>query len=110
VLLDDLRRRGLASVAPGSGTRLIGLNGLVGTVYALFYLRFGIEGCVAGHFRSDLVWYAMSRSGSGRALRHPPRRPDGTRPRERNGRVTEELRRSAENGDDSWAGQNFARV
>lgn len=56
---------GLRSVPPASWIWLIGLNGLVGTAFALLYLRFGIGGAVAGHFGTDLVWHALSRLWSG---------------------------------------------
>jgi hypothetical protein len=56
---------GLRSVPPASWLWVIGLNGLVGTAFALLYLRFGIGGAVAGHFGTDLVWHALSRLWSG---------------------------------------------
>ena len=56
---------GLRSVPPASWICLIGLNGLVGTAFALLYLRFGIGGAVVGQFGTDLVWHALSRLWSG---------------------------------------------
>jgi membrane protease YdiL (CAAX protease family) len=56
---------GLRSVPPASWIWLIGLNGLVGTAFALLYLRFGIGGAIVGHFGTDLVWHALSRLWSG---------------------------------------------
>lgn len=39
---------------------IIGLNGLLGIVYGLLFLKSGIESAIAAHFGTDLVWHVLS--------------------------------------------------
>jgi membrane protease YdiL (CAAX protease family) len=51
---------GLAHIPPIAWVWLIGLNGLLGILYGICFLRLGIESAVMAHFGTDLVWHVAT--------------------------------------------------
>lgn len=51
---------GFQNVPLASWVWVIGLNALVGSVYGILFMNFGIESAIAGHLGTDLVWHVLS--------------------------------------------------